>query len=323
MRYLPLALIALVTAAIAALPGQPGLVRFTPLPLDRDRPTLHRLGALEHEGSWRLESDMAGFGGISALHVARGEVLALTDSATLLRFRFDGRATEAPIEARPLPGIFSPENGKPDSDSESLVLDPATGTAWAGFETSNVIRRFGPGLAEKTGWAIPAGMKDWPHNSGPEAMIRLADGRFLIFSEGAQGPKGSYEALLVAGDPTDAALPALPFFYRPPNGFQPTDAVELPDGRLLMLNRYFSLRKGVAASLVILDPRRIAPGAIIAGREIARLAPPLLVDNMEGLSIEPTAKRGRITVWLVSDDNFNPLQQTVLMRFALDLERVR
>jgi hypothetical protein len=37
---------------------------------------------------------------------------------------------------------------------------------------------------------------------------------------------------------------------------------------------------------------------------------------MEGLSV--TQEGGRTIVWLTSDDNYSPLQQTVLMKFALE-----
>jgi hypothetical protein len=36
---------------------------------------------------------------------------------------------------------------------------------------------------------------------------------------------------------------------------------------------------------------------------------------MEALSVEQQG--GRIIVWIASDDNFNPLQQSLLFKFAL------
>jgi hypothetical protein len=36
---------------------------------------------------------------------------------------------------------------------------------------------------------------------------------------------------------------------------------------------------------------------------------------MEGVST--TVENGRTIVWLVSDDNFSPLQRTLLLKFAL------
>jgi hypothetical protein len=39
-------------------------------------------------------------------------------------------------------------------------------------------------------------------------------------------------------------------------------------------------------------------------------------DNLEALSV--TQEGGRTILWLASDDNYNPLQRTLLMKFALD-----
>ena len=38
-------------------------------------------------------------------------------------------------------------------------------------------------------------------------------------------------------------------------------------------------------------------------------------DNFEGLAVEE--KEGRTYLWLVSDDNFAPLQATYLLKFEL------
>ena len=65
----------------------------------------------------------------------------------------------------------------------------------------------------------------------------------------------------------------------------------------------------------IIDPAHILPDRIIPSQLIATLSPPLRIDNMEALSVEQ--KAGRTIIWIASDDNFNPLQRTVLMRFAL------
>ena len=103
--------------------------------------------------------------------------------------------------------------------------------------------------------------------------------------------------------------------YRAPAGYAVTDAAELPDGRLLILHRRFTLLDGVSAKLAIVDPRAIAAGRTISGIEIATLAPPLTVDNMEGLAVE--RERGRTIVWIASDDNFSVLQRNLLLKFAL------
>ena len=52
------------------------------------------------------------------------------------------------------------------------------------------------------------------------------------------------------------------------------------------------------------------------GVELARLAPPYTVDNFEGLAVFPD-KRGGTIIYILSDDNFNPLQRTLLLQFRL------
>ena len=88
-----------------------------------------------------------------------------------------------------------------------------------------------------------------------------------------------------AAIPQPPASPRRPSPIARPEGFRATDAALLPDGRLLVLNRRASWLEGAGAALVLIDPRTIRPGAVLTGREIARLEWPLIVDNMEGLSV--------------------------------------
>ena len=106
------------------------------------------------------------------------------------------------------------------------------------------------------------------------------------------------------------------FGYRPPKGYVATDTAMLADGRAIVVNRHYTPIDGVSAVLTMIDTRAIRPGQVIAGRELARLVPPLTVDNMEALAIGREA--GRTILWIASDDNFNPLQRTLLLKFALE-----
>ena len=153
-------------------------------------------------------------------------------------------------------------------------------------------------------------------------MARLADGRFVVFGEQAKGPDGTTEAILFPGNPVTHRREGIRFYYTPPTDFFATDAAQLPDGRLLVLNRHFSIFDGLAAAVTLFDPRDIARDRIIKPRLIARLAPPLAIDNMEGLSVEQ-GKAGEVVVWIISDDNFIPLQRTLLLKFALDPALIR
>lgn len=314
-----LALMFLVSASVAQAPGRDSTLLIEPIALDRDKPDRRDFGQLELLGAWRLKSDNSFFGGISSIRIRDGQVIALSDAAYVLEFAFDERRRETALKVRQLPGIYT--SRQPDLDSESMLTDPATGKLWVGFEYSNTIRRYSADLGAKEAWVAPPAMKKWPLNQGPEAFVRLRDGRFLLFSEASPGPDSSTEALIFAGDPIKNGKNTELFYYKPPPRFSPTDAALLPDGRVLIVNRHFSIMDGVAAILTVIDPGDIQPGRIVHARTIATLKPPLNIDNMEALSVEQ--RDGKTILWIASDDNFNPLQQTILLKFALKEARTR
>jgi hypothetical protein len=190
------------------------------------------------------------------------------------------------------------------------------GDAWVGFERRNAVWRYNNRTWKSDSHAQPPAMRRWPENNGAEGMIRLAGSRFLVFSEATRNTDGSLQVLLFDGDPAEPPTRSVRMGYRAPEGYHLTDAALLPDGRLLLLNRRFTLIEGISAKLVLASLPRLQAGAVIQGKEVADLRPPLLVDNMEGLST--TEERGRTIVWIISDDNFNPLQRTLLMKFALE-----
>ena len=82
---------------------------------------------------------------------------------------------------------------------------------WAGFERHNMIWRYRRADLAATASARPEPMRRWRANSGPEAMARLADGRFLVLGEGLNDRDATSDAVLFDGDPAlsrHARLPA-------------------------------------------------------------------------------------------------------------------
>ena len=146
-------------------------------------------------------------------------------------------------------------------------------------------------------------------------MVRLSDGRFVVIAESVSATTGIAPAMLFDRDPTDPAAIAKPTGYRPPPGYKPTDVAQLPDGRLLVLNRHFAVWSLFQAKLVLLNPMERRPETIMQGRVIADFKPPVIADNFEGLSV--TSENGRPMVWLVSDNNFMRWQRTLLLKFEL------
>ncbi len=307
----------LATFAPASLISEPAsptrpTVWAEPVPLRTDAPGERRIGRLTFLGGWWLRGSHPDWGGISAMRVADGAVTAVNDNGVVLRFAVPTRAGPLPIEALPLqeaPGL-----SKKQRDSEALVI--RGDQAWVSFERANAIYRYRLPHWRREASAQPPALRKWPVNSGGEAMLQLRDGRFLIFSEDRRRPDGSTEVVLFEGDPAVESTRTTLLGYRAPVGYRITEAAQLPDGRLLFLNRRVSLMNGITAKLTIADPAPLFAGKVLSGREIAAFAPPVTTDNYEALSI--AEEGGRPIIWMASDDNFIQLERTLLMKFTLD-----
>ena len=122
--------------------------------------------------------------------------------------------------------------------------------------------------------------------------------------------------VIFAGDPTDPAVRDERFGYRPERGYDPVGLAELPDGRLLVLERRLAPPFRWRTRLALVPRGAVQAGATVEGRTAARLDAPLLHDNFEGIAV---AREGGATiVWLLSDDNRFALQRTLLLKFRLD-----
>lgn len=299
----------------------PVRIAVTPVTLCPGKISCKRVGPLVFDRGYQLRSGDPAFGGFSALLVDGDVFTLLSDGGNIVRLRIDSAGRLRAARIGELPG--GPGTGwrKNDRDSESMTRDPATGQIWVGFEQHNAIWRYAAGLGRALRHAEPAAMADWPTNGGPEAMARLRDGRFVVLSEQAR-PVGQDKetgrdriGLVFTRDPTIAPRRGFRFVYRPPDGFSPSDMAELPDGRLIVLNRRFRLPGGFDVVVTIIDRRDIAPRRRVSGRPIAHFQAPLLHDNFEGIAIVPDA-RG-VGLWILSDDNQSVFQQSLLLKFHI------
>jgi hypothetical protein len=292
-------------------------IRAEPVLLDASDPGRRQVGALTYLGGLALTSRDPAFGGFSAMRVIGDRFTLLSDGGNIVDFRMGPELQPRDVRFADLPG---PGTGaiKRHRDSESLTWDPRTGRAWVGLENRNAIWRYDATLVHAERNAKPAAMADWSIAGGAEAMVRLQSGQFIVFSETAR-PKGLRDARIVlrfAGDPTEAKGAPLRFAYVPPAGYDPTDVAELPDGRLLVLNRRLSLSGLFTAKLSVIDIRGVRPGGVVRGVEIASFERPLLHDNFEALAI--TREGADTIVWIASDDNGQFWEQSLLLKFKLD-----
>lgn len=290
-------------------------IAMRPLSLDPAHPGPRRVGDLIFLNAWELRSNNEDFGGFSALTaLPDGRFVGVSDAGTLIGFGLtDNDTIDRPFIA-PLPDSQGSDTSYLDRDSEGLTQDPESRQFWVSYEAKHAIRRFSQSFARSSGSVRPREMQGWPSNKGAESIIRLIDGRFVIISESLE-EDDTHQALLFSGDPVERGTDIARFTYRPPAGFRVTDGVQIPDGRLIILNRKVGLPNGFAAKLALVYPSTIGKGATIEGKVIATLSAPLLIDNMEGIAV--TTEGSNTIIWLISDDNFNVFQRTLFMKFRL------
>jgi hypothetical protein len=314
-----------------AVPAQQTLaLTTTPLPLDRDDPARTTLGSLRFMGAVQLRSTNALFGGVSGLRAGPdGRFLAITDTGNWFVFTTverDGRLIGIK-DAWLLPILQEdgqPVATKPEGDAEALEWDPATGKATVVYEQDHRLAHFsGIDVADPASLARAPDsierltvMAEWPANGGGEAVAELPGGARLVISETARGPQRTRTALLTeAGKTRKIEIEGI-------DDHAPTDVIALDATRVLILNRRFTLTQGQGAALTLVDlaPALGGKGAenmVLKARTLAKWEPPLTLDNMEGLAIRRDG--GRTFLYIISDDNLNPLQRSLLMKFELKL----
>jgi hypothetical protein len=314
-------LAALCAALAPPLVADPVAVRATPVPLNPSDPRQRVVGRLEYRGGLQLVSDDPRFGGLSSIRVLPdGERLAaVSDEGYWLSARLVLRAGVlegvADVEMGPLLGPDArPPEGKDAHDAESLALLP-DGAFVVGFEREHRLLRYPAGSGRPDGVPVvvppPPGLEQAPFNGGIEALVALHDGvlfaltEYWIEKDVVVGWTGGPDRWKRLGLRFDGAL-------------RPSDAACLASGEVLVLERAYNPERGVTSVRVREIRRgRVGPGASLRGRLVADFAPPLTLDNYEGIAALP-GPRGETRVLLVSDDNLDrERQRTLLLMFVL------
>lgn len=314
------ALLALAACASADADTRPGLkpipITVAAVPFDNSDPARDRLGRLRYLGGVAIESGDVRFGGLSGLRlVAPGELLGVTDGGHWISLRLretGGRLTG--IDAASMDIVRGPRReplkGKAHADAEALEYGPQG--ASVAFERDHRIWHYRTLDAPARSELFPdeRWLASLPPNDGIEAMAKVGDA-WLYIAE-APSADGPHEGVLIVPGGLDRSYARVKLDVPAP--YNPTDAHALGPGKVLILARRFSPLAGVGAALLVAD---VDTAGLKLGKPtlIAELAPPLSVDNMEALAV---ARQGsRTFLYLASDDNFSPLQRTIILKFEL------
>jgi hypothetical protein len=302
-----------------AVRADPVTVHTAALELNPTTPTESRLGRLDYLGGLVLAASEGGFGGYSGIAVdADGAGLwAIADTGHWLRLDFRRNEAGLPVEiaaAEILP--LRDANGaeitrKTLSDAEAL-RHLADGRWLVSFERAHRLWFYDrPGGVATATLSVPANVAQQPGNGGIEAVAAFANGDLLLLSEdmaAVNGGDGSAAWLWRQGAWRDLVWPAR-------DDFKPTDAVALDNGDVIVLERYFKPVIGPKARLQRISAASMQGTETVLQPELlAEWAAPYSVDNMEALDMRRMPD-GSLWLYVMSDDNQNILQRTLLMVF--------
>lgn len=292
-----------------------------------------RFGDLEFLGGLVLTSSSRDFQSLSAL-VARDhgrDLISVTDEGSwvALRLKTDDAGRPEAVETVDVTPLLDAEGKlfaqKWERDAESLTLRPTAdgGELLVGFEGHHRVLAYrfrgssrdafdAPGRPVP---GIPRDVNALRANRGLEGLAvaparsPLA-GALLLFAEEPR-PGEADQPVWIVGGPR----PGL-FHLARRDHFAVTDAAFLPNGDLLVLQRRFGLRIGLGMRLLRIAAADLRPGRTIEGHILLDADWGFEIDNMEGLAVD-TAPDGATILTLVSDDNGNWFQRTLLLRFRL------
>lgn len=284
-----------------------------------------RFGELTFRGGVALSSREPAFGGLSGIAM-QGDgqgFLALSDRGAWFRAKLLYDKEHRPVGLTDC--IMAPmiaADGRllqrsRSFDTESLAV-AADGSAYVGIERSNEILHFDlsrAGFAAR-GKAIPTppGFKKLPHNKGPEALgiappsSPLA-GSLVVIAERARPEPNAPTVGFVLTGPMRGQ-----FDLARSKDFDITDLTFLPNGDMLVLERFYTPVRGVFMRMRRIAGRSIRPGALLDGEVLIEADMGSQIDNMEALGIHRDPAGGFVLT-LLSDDNFSMIQRNLLLQF--------
>jgi hypothetical protein len=304
---------------VAAAPLE---IHSIPVPFKLDDPQARAIGRLIWRGGISMTANSRNFGGWSDLVVS-------PDNRTLASISDTGPWFTATIERDAQgnltglgPGTIGPMHDlagrvlvqKEWSDAEGMASLP-DGSWLVSFERHHRIWHYPTLDGTPTAINLPQDFKRQPDNGGVETLTVLRDGRIVAISEEYSLRPNTLVGWIGRPVGPDRYLWD-EFEYMKVPHFNPTSIRELPDGSLVVLERAFDFIRGIRVRVMRFPGAALKPGAVIDAEQLARLATPYAVDNLEGLAAT-TGEHGETLLWMIADDNFNPLQRNLLLLFEL------
>jgi hypothetical protein len=282
-----------------------------------------RFGDLEFAGGLEINASSRHLGALSGFRFVEGQgrFTGVTDTGfwvdgTLMRHQ-DGRpAGVNELTMREIAG----ENGRPMAgkwlaDAEGIAIRGAD--VWVSFEREHRVARYRSEDGDRRWQASappPVPLHELRRNRGFEGIAigttaSALAGALIGVSENSLDAAGNIMAFArpETGETFEFSVVKRDDFYV-------TDMDFLPDGDLVLLERRFNVRDGVAMRLRRIDDADISAHATVDGEILLEADMRFQIDNMEGLAITEDAD-GVPRLTIVSDDNHSILQRNLLIEF--------
>lgn len=297
-------------------PPSPFAVITSPYPLKLQNKALEqgeKMGAFTFQDAVQLRSESYRFGGFSGLSIFGNQLYAISDEGRLLRTTLNRKENRiASLDGGSLRALWddAEEPEKKAYDSEALVHIKGN-QFLVGFEQQHRLQQyqFGNTIIAQKPLPAPATLSTLTkENEGVEALAPLSHNTYVALTENARDTNNNIVGYIVDIKTNNWQ----PFTLKATGDFRPTDVAVLNEKQLMLLERSYSILGGTEARLSLINRADIKPDATITSTELARFDNTSGIDNMEGLSITQNRK-GAADIFLISDDNFNPLQKTILV----------
>ena len=284
-----------------------------------------RFGPFEFVGGLEMTSPARDFGALSALRFLKpgSDFIGVADTG----FWFFGTITHD-AGKRPsgvknfrmqqmVDAAGRPIDRKWEVDAEGLAVKD--GIATVGFERDRRVAQFKidpdnmKAPVRQLDYLVPA--RELRQNRGFETVTHANPygqhaGGLVVVLERSLDKAGNVYAAIIEG-------PHKGVFTIKRNGdFDITDGAFLADGDLLLLERSFSIARGVKMRLRRIYGESVEKGVVADGPVLIEADMGYQIDNMEGLDVW-TRDDGALMVSLVSDDNHSILQRNLYLEFIL------
>lgn len=333
MPYRVRAVVLLLTVGLLCAGGISTAMAAETLPLNRVDAKQTTIGALAFKGAVVIPSGKVRIGGLSGLWVnpQSGVLSAISDEGRVVELtpKWSAQGQLVDVSINRLPLLLDEKGEQPKSrrerDSESIArLSSPEGVGdWlVGFERRHRIARYKDEQGQPSGaptlLGLPDAVKGLDGNEGLESLAALPDGRLFLLAEQTDRKNG---APFWVGrlDEQGVMVDVVSGTYQPMAGLVPVDAAALPSGDVVVLERGFSLFFTFRSRVVLLKAEQLvnlSAGQTLQGQTLALLENPVITENFEGVAVQALSA-GKTRLFLVSDNNFNTAQQTILAAFEI------